>query len=166
MNQFKDSVNRWLTSGLFYEIGEHASPFALYTLREEDREVKGKILPSIRKAYMSCSDPTEYEFATKYLGGWAHWKEIQECAPMKKHIAEWREEFEIKMRAKAIAQIAELAKGEKGYQAAKFLADCGWKLRPAGAPSKEEKDGFKKQMAEANKIVDKDAERLGLVRVK
>lgn len=165
MSKFKDSMNRWLTSGLFYEVGEVASPFAMYTLQDEDREAKGKTYPSIKKAYMSCTDPTEYEFANKYLGGWSHWKEIQESPPMKKHIAEWREEFEIKMRAEAIKGIALIAKTEKGYQAAKYLADCGWKLRAAGAPSKEEKEGFKRQMTEANKIVSNDAERLGLMRV-
>ncbi len=113
---------------------------------------------------MSCTDPTEYEFANTYLGGWAHWKAIQESGPMKPYIAAWREEFEIKTRAEAIKKIALLAHSDKGYQAAKFLADCGWKLRPAGAPSKEEKEGFKKQLSEANKVIDLDAKRLGIIR--
>jgi hypothetical protein len=166
MSEFKDVVNRWLTAGLFYELNGKGTDFVRFTLGENDRVVGKVTLKAIKKLYMSCSDPTEYEFANKYLGGWAHWKELQECEGLKPYIAAWRDEFEIKIRAEAIKQIAVLAKSDKGYQAAKFLADCGWKTRPAGAPSKEEKEGFKNQLKEANKLIENDAERLGIYRIK
>lgn len=163
--KFKDASNRWLTSGLFYGLRDYDLKFAVFTLDEEDRVVDGKSLKSIKKLYLSCTDPTEYEFATKHLGGWAHWKALQDVNLLAPYIAAWRDELEIKLRAEAIKQIAGIARTEKGYQAAKFIADCGWKLRPAGAPSKEEKQGMKKQMAEVDKVLQLDAQRLGLIKV-
>lgn len=163
---FKDSCNRWLTSGLFYECRDQDLTFARFTLWDEDRIVKGVHLISARQCFVSCTDPTEYEFATTYLGGWAHWKEIQASNVMKEHIASWRDELEVKLRAEAIRQIALLAKTDKGYQAAKFIADKGWKIRTAGAPSKEEIEGMKANERAVNKEFSQDAERLGLVRVK
>jgi hypothetical protein len=165
MNPFKDVCNRWMTSGLFYELYTNTLDFAIFTLDDDDKEVKGKKLKSIKKLYMSCTDPTEYEFANKHLGGWAHWKELQECKLLIPYIDAWRDEMEIKLRAEAIKTIAVIAKTDKGYQAAKFLADCGWKLRAAGAPSKEEKEGHKKKMASVNTIINNDAKRLGIVKV-
>ncbi len=166
MSKFKDSANRWLTSGLFYGLRDYDLKFAVFCLDEEDREVDGKPLLSIKKLYMSCSDPTEYEFATKYLGGWAHWRALQETNLLIPYINAWRDELEVKLRAESIKHIAVLAKTEKGYQAARYLADCGWKTRQAGAPSKIEKEGFKKQLEQVNNVVALDADRLGLSRIK
>lgn len=163
---FKDSCNRWLTSGLFYESRDQDVKFALYTLGEDDREVKGKKLLAVKKLFVACDDPTEYEFANKYLGGWSHWKEIQASEAMKPHIAVWREEQEIRLRANAIRQIAYLATSEKGFQAARFIADKGWKVRTAGAPSKDEVEGMKNIEKAVNKEFSDDAKRLGLIRVK
>lgn len=165
MNKFKDSCNRWLTSGLFYELRDQNLEFALFTVRDEDREVEGKKLISLKKCFLSCSDPLEYEFANKFLGGWEHWKAIQASPVVLPHIEAWREEWEIKARSEALERIIELSKTDKGYQAAKFLADRGWVIRPAGAPSKDEKEGFKKQSQRIDDIISKDAERLGLFKV-
>ena len=165
MSTFKDSCNRWLTSGLFYEARQQDAKFALYTLGEEDRTVDGKKLLAIKPLFVACEDPTEYEFANRYLGGWSHWKEIQASEVMKPYIAVWREEQEIRLRANAIKQIATLAHSEKGFQAAKFIADRGWKVRNAGAPSKEEVEGMKAVEKAINKEFTSDAERLGLVRL-
>lgn len=163
---FKDVCNRWLTSGLFYECRDQEPTFALFTLQDEDREVQGKKLICIKRLFLSCTDPTEYEFATTYLGGWEHWKAIQASAVMKPYIAQWRDELEVKLRAEAIRQIAKLAKTEKGFQAAKFIADKGWKVRAAGAPSREEIEGMKAIEKAVNKEFNADAERLGLTLVK
>ena len=165
MNKFKDACNRWLTSGLFYEARQQEVKFSLYTLGEEDRVVDGKKLLAIKHLFVACDDPTEYEFANKYLGGWSHWKEVQASEALKPYIATWREEQEIRLRANAIKQIASLATSEKGYQAAKFIADKGWKVRTAGAPSKDEVEGMKAVEKVINKEFTSDAERLGLVRL-
>jgi hypothetical protein len=166
MSKFKDSSNRWLTTGLFYGLRDYDLKFAKFCLDEEDRVVDGKSLLSIKKLYMSCTDPTEYEFATKHLGGWAHWKALQETNLLIPYIAAWRDELEVKLRAESIKQIASLAKTEKGYQAARYIADCGWKIRAAGAPSKAEKEGFKKQQERVDNVIALDAERLGITRIK
>ncbi len=167
MSTFKDSCNRWLTSGLFYEARPDSDlEFAKFTLQEEDRLVQDVLLISIKKCYMSCTDPTEYEFANKFLGGWSHWKAIQASGPLKEHIITWRDELEVKLRAEAIKQIALLATTEKGYQAAKFIADRGWKTRIAGAPSKDEIEGMKAQEKAVNKEFGADAARLGLTLIK
>lgn len=165
-SKFKDSANRWLTSGLIYGLRDYDMKFAMFCLDEDDREVDGKKLLSIKKLFLSCTDPTEYEFATKYLGGWAHWKALQEVSLLAPYIASWREELEVKLRAENIKHIATIAKTDKGYQAAKFLADCGWKIRAAGAPSKEEKEGIKRQMQKVDNVIAMDAERLGITRIK
>lgn len=159
-------MNRWLTVGLFYELNGRGTDFVKFTLDDSDKKDGDKVLKSIKKLYMSCSDPLEYEFATKYLGGWEHWRALQECNSLKPYIAAWRDEFEVKLRAEAVKMIAILAKSEKGHQSAKYLADCGWKIRAAGAPSKEEREGIKNQMKEANKLLESDAERLGIYRIK
>lgn len=163
--KFKDSINRWLTSGLFYELKDRNLDFAVFTLWDEDREVKGKKLLSAKKCFLSCQDPTEYEFATTYLGGWEHWKAIQASPALQPYIQSWREEWEVKTRADALKRIIELSKGEKGFQAAKLLADRGWVVRAPGAPSKAEKEGFKRQEKAIDDLIEADAKRLGVLKV-
>ena len=76
--------------------------FAQFTLDDEDKEVKGKKLLSIKRLFLEANDPTEYEFATKHLGGWAHWKAIQGVKDLEHHIQSWRDELEVKVRSDAI----------------------------------------------------------------
>ncbi len=166
MNKFKDQYNRWLITALFWGVRDNNLDYVLYNIGDEDKVVDGRELKSIKRLYLSCTDPTEYEFANKYLGGWEHWKRIQDSELMKPYIESWREEFEVKTRAEALKQIMVHAKTDKGYQASRFLADCGWKQRPAGAPSKEEKEGIRKQVERANNVISLDAERLGFVKEK
>jgi len=123
--QFKDSQGRWFTTGLFFELADNVD-FAIYKLEDS------------KKNYIDCEDVTGYEFAINYLGGWRHWLTMKNSPTMGEVIGEWEEELEIKLRSRAIKQISELAKTDKGYQSAKFLADRGWSTRQAGKPSKEE----------------------------
>ena len=143
---FKDTVTgNWLTQGLFLELSYNNKTNVLYTLKDQavDIEVDGEtrhLLP-IGRLFVECGDPTEYEFATRYLGGWGHWKRICEKTKMlHPYIEEWREELEIKMRSEGVKQMAEHARGEKGMQASKWLAEKGWSEKKRGAPSKQEKD--------------------------
>lgn len=159
-NTFKHSKNRWLTKGLFYEASGYDIEFAQFTLDDEDKEVKGKKLLSIKRLFLSSNDPTEYEFATKHLGGWAHWKAIQGVKDLEQPIQSWRDELEVKIRSEAIRKIAEHAESDKGYQAAKFLADRGWDQRKAGAPSKAERAGHKKVDQVLSDSIQDDYERV------
>ena len=52
-------------------------------------------------------------------------------------IAEWEEELEAKIRAGAVRQILDHSRTDKGYQAAKWLADAGWKPKEMGRPTRE-----------------------------
>ena len=137
----RDKMGRPLTQSLFLELGY--SDYAVYTLKDEDYEYNGKVYPSLKRLYLDCADPTEYEFALKHLIGWKHWLRISENKVIKKHIEEWREELEVKLRSEGVRNAIEHAKGGT-FQAAKWLADRGWDKRAAGRPSKEELDKEKK----------------------
>ena len=50
-------------------------------------------------------------------------------------VEQWRMELELKLRSQAVMDIRDLSSGEKGFQAAKWLADRGWDKRTAGRPS-------------------------------
>lgn len=154
---FKDSMGRWFTKGLFWETCRPDNKeWASYTLKEQEHEG----LPSLKALYLETSDPTEYEFATSYLGGWLHWKALCECSWFQPHLEDWREELEVKLRSEGIKKIAEHSRGEKGYQAAKYLADRGWDMRKAGAPSKEERARELKVQSRLHDEIDDDMARI------
>ena len=138
-DKLQDTMGRPLTQSLFLEL--QYSEYAVYTLKEDDYEYKGKTYPSLKKLYLKEEDPTEYAFATKYLLGWQHWKRLCENKAIAKHIEDWREELELKLRCQAIRDMQNLCASESGnYSAAKFLADRGWEKRGAGRPSKADKE--------------------------
>lgn len=135
--QMVDSMGKPLTQSLFLEIGY--SDAAIYTLKDQDHELDGKSYPSLKRLYLLTSDPTEYEFATTYLLGWKHWQRICENKVLRKHVDEWREELEVKLRSSGVKS-AMFAAQNGNYQAAKWLADRGWDTRGPGRPSKAEKE--------------------------
>lgn len=130
-----DSAGKPLTQSLFLENGY--TDFAIYTLKDDDMKRKGKTLPSIKRLYLEMEDTTEYLFATEYFLGWQHWKRICNNKLMKDTVEGWREELELKLRAKGLKQAIGHAEGGN-FQAAKWLSDRGWEKRAAGRPSKEE----------------------------
>lgn len=154
---FKDSMGRWFTKGLFWETcSPENKKWASYTLKDQEHEG----LPSLKSLYLECADVTEYEFAKQYLGGWQHWKALKQSKWFVQHHEEWQEELEVKMRSDAIRNIALRSKDDKGYQAAKYIADKGWDLRKAGAPSKAEKEREMKIQSRMHDDVDSDLERI------
>lgn len=137
--QLQDTMGRPLTQSLFLELGY--SEYSVYTLKEYDYHYKGKNYPSLKLLYLKEEDVTEYEFATRHLLGWQHWKRLCENKQVRKHIDEWREELELKIRAQAIRDMQGLCASENGnFSAAKFLADRGWEKRAPGRPSKQDKE--------------------------
>lgn len=137
--KLQDTMGRPLTQSLFLELGY--SEYAVYTLKEHDYAYKGQNYPSLKRLYLKEEDVTEYEFAVKHLLGWQHWKRLCENKQIRKHIDEWREELELKVRAQAIRDMQGLCASENGnFSAAKFLADRGWEKRAPGRPSKAEKE--------------------------
>lgn len=133
--QMLDSGGRPITQSLFLEIGYTKD--AVYTLKDEDYTYNDKVYYSLKKLYMECADPTEYEFATANLLGWKHWMRMCENKLLRKHIDDWREELEVKLRSRAVKQAIEHA-ASGTFQAAKWLADRGWSTRGAGRPSKSD----------------------------
>lgn len=130
-----DSMGRPITQSLFLEIGY--TDMAIYTLKEDHYEYNGKLYYSLKKLYIEMADVTEYEFATTFLLGWSHWKRICENKMIRKHVDEWREELEFKMRCQGVKQLL-VSANSGNYQAAKFFIDKGWDKRAAGRPSKAE----------------------------
>lgn len=121
---FKDTQGRWITSGLFKETAQSKS-FILFTLDEA------------KAAYIACGDPTGYEYAAQHLGGWQHWLAIKASPALVHHIAQWEEELEAKIRSKGLQRIMDHSQTDKGYQAAKYIAEAGWKPKEVGRPSRE-----------------------------
>lgn len=133
-----DTTGRPITQALFLEVN-YDEKYAVYTLKDVDFNYNGTLYPSLKRLFIDMADPTEYAFATKYLLGWQHWKRICDNKMLARHIAEWREELELKLRSIAIRDLQDLCSSENGnFQAAKFLADRGWDKRGAGRPSKAE----------------------------
>lgn len=144
--QMQDNMGRPLTQGMFLEVGY--GEFAVYTLKEQDHEHNGKLYPSLKRLYLECADPTEYEFATTHLLGWKHWLRLCENKLLRAHIDEWRDELEIKLRSTAIKHIIQTSTGPLGnVQASKWVADRGWAVRGAGRPSKADVEREKKIQA-------------------
>lgn len=154
---FLDSEGRPKTQALFYEIRYDSD--ALYSLKEYDLVVGDKTFPSAKRLYMEVGDPTEYAFASQYFLGWKHWKRICENQAILKHVTQWREELEMKLRSEAVFQAMKMARNGS-YQAAKFMIDRGYVKRGAGRPSTEEVEREKKFQANIENEYSADVIRL------
>lgn len=111
--KLRDSRGHPLTQSLFLEI-DYNSEAAIYTLKDDDHTLNGKTYLSLKRLYLECEDPTEYDFAKKYLLGWSHWKRLQENKTIRKHIDEWREELEYQIRSQAVRDIITMSANETG----------------------------------------------------
>jgi hypothetical protein len=167
---FLTEVNKVRTKSLFYETSYGNMEWVIFTLKEDDIEAHGRSLLSLRKLYMSLvpSDPTEYEFAQTVFGSWSIWETIAKSPLLRKDVAEWRREVEIKIKSQAIRSIAEEMKsgGRSSFGAAKLLLEKGWLDKDTAADAKKKLKAVEeeKQETEALKLLEDDAERLGLRR--
>lgn len=156
-----DAMNRPLTQSLFLEIGYGTE--AQFTLKEEDHEYNGKTYPSIKRLYLECADPTEYEFATTYLLGWKHWVRLCANKVILRYIEEWRVELEVKLRSRGVLRT--MAAADAGnYQAAKWLADRGWDNKGAGRPTKGDIEHERKIQAAIGDEYAQDEARMRIVK--
>jgi len=130
-----DTRGRPILQGLFLEI--NYEDYCVYSLRDDHVTYQGRLYPSLGKLYVELEDPTEYEFASKYLCGWSHWQKLQTNKTLSKYIENWREELEYKLRSKAAKQMIKAA-ADGYYQAIKWLSDKGWGAKTRGRPSKQE----------------------------
>lgn len=154
-----DTMGRPLTQGLFLEIGY--GEYAVYTLKDWDHAYKGVSYPSLKRLYLKEEDPIEYDFAEKHLLGWQHWKRLQENKILRKHIDEWREELELKLRSQGVREMLNLCASEQGnFSAAKYMANKEWEKRAPGRPSKAEKERALKMDERLNDEYGADIKRL------
>lgn len=116
---------------------------------------------------MEMGDATEYNFANKYVDGWAHWEILCNCSWFKPYITRWRRELELKIRSSALLQIEQISKDpshKASFSANRFLLSGEWKDSPsrkgAGRPSKEEIRGYARTLAEEEKSLLEDYERI------
>lgn len=163
MNKFRNSKRVWYTSSLFKETSKDwKDPMCQFTLDIDDWVGSdGKEYLSLYKMYMACDDPTEHKFANECLGGWDHWQRILMNAEVRSYVERWREEMQLKLRSAAIQQLREIAKGDKGATAARYLAEYGWEKK-AGRPSKEDVAKQRSHEAGIHLELDEDLERLGI----
>lgn len=166
-DKYKDDQGRYLTQAMFKETSsvDMRKKFPPeFTLKEHD--IKG--YKSMKQLYMACEDPTEYSFAMEILGSWEHWQKLSNSTWFKPIVDAWREELEIKLRSKGIRTMAELAVKDKNKDAAKWLAQAGFKLNSnsRGRPSKEEVQGELKKQARLKADIEEDASRLGITLIK
>jgi hypothetical protein len=152
-----DDGGKPLTQGLFLELGYGEK--SVFTLKEQHYTYKDKFYPSLKQLYLEEGDPTEYSFATKYLLNWKHWMRLCDNRIIRKHIDEWRDELEVKLRCQAVGDVIKSAKNGN-YQAARWLADRGWETRGAGRPTKAEVEHEKKVQAAMNDEYKEDVVRL------
>ena len=162
MNTWKTTGGKWLTKALFFEtsLTDDTRHHAIYTLKQEDHEVNGETYISLYKLYMACKDPTEYEFATTYLGGWSHWLMMQKSPDLMKHINIWKEEYIVRSRSVGVKGM--FAQADEGsYQACKYLADEGWVKEKKGRPTTAQITKEAKAKANVLSMVKNDKRLLG-----
>ena len=160
-SKFKNVNGLPYTKGLFLEVST-TEDTALYTLKDYDHLG----LPSLYLLYMSVADPTEYKFAIQYLDGWAHWEDLCLSPWFKPFIERWRRELEVKIRSEALHRITTEAKStnEKTLmQSNRYLAEGTWMpkdMRKAGRPTKEAVQRETKRLADIEKQIEDDLNRV------
>lgn len=163
-SKFKNSSGTHLLKPIFYELDEQGRPNAQYSLKTYDSEFEGVIYPSLRKLYVELEDPTEYLFAETYLDGWDHWKKLSSASFFQEYLTEWREELDVRLRAKALVRIRRRAEEstKDGLQADKVLLQGGWKTEkePVGRPTKEKIKQEAEKLVHERTIFDDDFERI------
>lgn len=161
-NPFKGNSGRRYLKGLFFETTLADKSTVRYTLKERDHEG----YPSLKRLYLAEKDPTEYRFASKYLDNYSHWVELCGCSWFKPHLEEWRRELELYIKSHALVNIfdeAEHPEGKNFFNANKYLLERGWidkEKNTRGRPSKQEIKEAASQLAQDNKQVEEDFNRI------
>lgn len=140
-SEFRADNNKFLLQALFFEKTGADKSTVLYTLKDMDHLG----FPSLSRLFIETNDPTEYIFATTYLGSWEHWQALTECSWFKPYIMRWRRELRVKIQSEALKAIIREAKLEtkNSFTANRYLVEHGWEPKEGvaarrGRPSKEE----------------------------
>jgi len=155
-----------LMRSLFFETAGPDKQYVVYTLKDHDHVG----YPSLYRLYMETNDPTEWEFAQKYVDGWDHWERLCESPFFQPYVQRWRKELELRMKSKALARIMAESKtsGKESFAANKYLLEKGWEPKDGqnkrGRPSKQEIAQAAKEQAQHLTRLDDDFERITLQR--
>jgi hypothetical protein len=162
-NKFRHPVNNVrFTRHLFFEETLADKTHVVYTLKDVDHQG----YPSLYRLYMETDDPTEYLFATTHLDGWEHWQMLCECAWFKPYIARWRQELDLRTRAKYLkgVKLAAANGGKDSLAAMKYLIERGWEDKKT--KTKIDKEAVKALADKETDTIAQQAERLGISIVK
>ena len=130
------------------------------------KEKSSKDYISLKEVYMAIEDPTEYEFAMVVFGSYRHWLHIAELSWAKDHVAEWRNELQMKIKSGAIKGVVNLVdddytKETTKLQALKYLANSDYAEKIT--TSKAKKTAKKDSIAQAvSSEMSEDFKRLGI----
>lgn len=145
------------------------APKAKDLLKEVNPDSGLFTLEELKEKFLEKEDPTEYFFAKEVIGSWDTWKELRSFRLVRAEIEKWREELEVRLRAKAFIKLLQEANSNSrnAYDANKMIVREGWKLPETsagkGRPSKEEvKRELEKQARLEKEILD-NAKRAGVV---
>lgn len=175
-SKFKNASGVYYLQKLFIDFTTEERGTAIYCLTPNDHP-SGKY-PSLHRLYLETEDPTEWNFAQKYFDSWDHWVMVSNSAKVKPYVEKWRTELELKLRAKALKEIIDVADATNGaknyYEANKFLVTGGWlsgeekkEAAKRGRPSKEDiKSRAVREFIEGGEQVDTDLQRLEKYRAK
>ena len=95
-----------LVLSLFYEYRHLVkNDTAVYTLSNTDKEVDGKVYPSLFRLYMETADITEGAFVEKYLYDWKQWELLQQNKILAPYIEMWRTELRKKVRSEMMGVV-------------------------------------------------------------
>ena len=126
------------TKALFVEYVYGASDVEpVYTFSREDKEIDGKLYPSLYKLYMECDDITEADFISLYMYDTKQWELISKGGLFKDDIETWREDLRVRKLGEAIGRLeADARSGSQSAPAsAKFLAERVYALpKRSGRP--------------------------------
>jgi len=164
-NKFR-IANNFLLKSLFYETTGADKSSVVYTLKDVDHEG----FPSLYRLYMETMDPTEWNFANKYLESWTHWERLKECSWFKPIHERWIRELDLKIKSKALFRIMHEAttNSKESFQANKYLLEKGWEPKTTsgrGRPSKEEVNRAAKGIAEEHRRLEQDLLRISTINV-
>ena len=161
--RFRNDQGLYYTQVLFYEMTNSDKSTVLYTLK--DQEHMG--YPSIKQLYLEMEDITEYEFANEYFGGWSHWLKLQKSQWFREHLSQWREELELKIKARALHAVRRKAQStdKDAFSANKYLLEKGYETKktssnPVGRVSKERIKEEALRLKEEEDSVREDAARI------
>jgi len=163
-NKFKNSNGVFFLKALFFETTLADKSTVVYTLKDRDHEG----YPSLYLLYLAENDLTEYQFANKYLDGWAHWEALCSCGWFKPYLERWRKELALKHKAEALKRIISEAQSSSrnAFTANKFLVSSGWVEETdkpkRGRPSKKEIEDEKQAILSSDKELQQIAQNLNL----